>query len=88
MSDPLAHFQREEINSITNILNETLSKLKKPNTHFLKPLDHAELQKTSLRSHVRNGNDENKSGEPVPNIALLKRKSDRLSLLNLVGSIR
>lgn len=31
--------QRERINSIANILNETLSKLKKPNTHVLQPLD-------------------------------------------------
>ena len=35
MSDKLSRFQPDEINSIANILNETLSKLKKPNTHFL-----------------------------------------------------
>ena len=35
----LSLFQQEEINSIANILNETLSKLKKPNTHVLTPLE-------------------------------------------------
>ena len=39
MSDKLSIFHREEINSIAYILNETLSKLKKPNTHVLQPLD-------------------------------------------------
>ena len=39
MSDKLSRFQRDEINSIANILNETLSKLKKPNTHVLQPLE-------------------------------------------------
>ena len=35
MSEHLHKIKREEINSLANILNETLSKLKKPNTHFL-----------------------------------------------------
>ena len=39
MSDKLSIFHREDINSITHILNETLSKLKKPNTHFLQPIE-------------------------------------------------
>lgn len=35
MPEHLQKIKREEINSLANILNETLSKLKKPNTHFL-----------------------------------------------------
>ena len=38
-SGQVGETQRERINSIANILNETLSKLKKPNTHVLQPLD-------------------------------------------------
>jgi len=46
--DKLSRFQRDEINSIANILNETLSKLKKPNTHFLQPLSQSSVLKTQL----------------------------------------
>ena len=45
MSDKLSKFQREEINSIANILTETLSKLKKPNTHVLQPIDPSSITK-------------------------------------------
>ena len=38
MAEKMIRFQQDEINSIASILNETLSKLKKPNTHFLQPL--------------------------------------------------
>ena len=39
-----AQFQKEDFNSIANILNATLSKLKRPNKHFLTPLDKSVLK--------------------------------------------
>lgn len=77
MSDKLSKFQREEINSIANILTETLSKLKKPNTHVLQPIDPSSITKT-----------QQKGGDAILKPTATVPRNSRLSLLDIVGGIR
>lgn len=81
MSDKLSRFQRDEINSIANILNETLSKLKKPNTHFLQPLERRKSSPDKGQQRSGGGDAVNTKTSPV-------RREGRLSLLDIVGGIR
>lgn len=81
MSDKLSRFQRDEINSIANILNETLSKLKKPNTHVLQPLERRKSSPDKGQHRSGGGDAVNAKKSPV-------RREGRLSLLDIVGGIR
>ena len=44
--------QKEDFNSLASILNATLSKLKKPNKHFLTPLDQSVIKASHVDSAI------------------------------------
>lgn len=44
--------QQRDFNSIASILTETLSKLKRPNKHFLTPLDQSVLKASKVDSDI------------------------------------
>ena len=50
----ISQFQQNDFSSIANILNETLSKLKRPNKHFLTPLDQSVLKASKVDAEITN----------------------------------
>lgn len=73
----LSRFQQDEINSIANILNETLSKLKKPNTHVLTPLEQPVISKAQSTE----------VSAPAAPADYTTPKNRNLSLLSIVGGL-
>ena len=52
VSHRMQDYQQNDFNSIASILNETLSKLKRPNKHFLTPLDQSVLKASKVDSDI------------------------------------